>query len=209
VNIHDRGDAGFTWSSDRRQWQERKSHALVADGRVWLVDPIDLPGLDEHILALGRPGAVLQLLDRHRRDGPAIAERLGVPLLANPASLPGTPFEVVPVPAMRGWRETALWWPERRTLVVVEALGTARYYCAPGRRLGVHPLLRLHRLPKVLLRFEAEHLLVGHGPCLDEDVPARIRQAVRRARWELPLLLPRVLTVRRRGIASASPTREA
>jgi len=157
-----------------------------------------------------RPRAVLQLLDRHRREGPAIAERLGVPLLENPASLPGTPFEVVPVPAMHGWRETALWWPERRTLIVAEALGTARWYCAPGRKLGVHPLLRLYRLPKVLLRYEPEHLLVGHGPGLHDDVTAEVRQAVRRARWELPLLLPRVWTARRQGIGSETPpSREA
>lgn len=173
------------------------SHALVADGEVWIVDASDFPGLDEELLALGRPRAVIQLLDRHRRDGPAIAARLGVPLIEDPGELPGTPFETVRVPALRGWHETALWWPDLRTLVVAEAVGTARYYCAPGRSLGVYPLLRLARLPKVLTRFEPEHLLVGHGPSLHDDAAEQLRQAVRRARWELPLLAARVFTARR------------
>ena len=199
MKIIDRGETGLSWVSDQEAWQQRMSHALVAGGEVWIVDASDFPGLDERVLALGRPRAVLQLLDRHRRDGPAIAARLGVPLLENPIELPGTPFEVVPVPAVPGWRETALWWPGQRTLVVAEVLGTARYYCVPGRVLGVHPVARLFRPPKVLLRFEPDHLLVGHGPALHDDVPTQMREAVRRARRELPLLVPRVLNARRRG----------
>lgn len=197
MEITDRGDTGFSWASDRESWQQRMSHALVADGEVWIVDVTDFPGLDEAIHARGRPRAVIQLLDRHRRDCASVAARLGVPLLENPAELPGTPFRPVVVQARRGWRETALWWPERSTLVVAEALGTARYYCAPGRKLGVHPFLRFVRLPKGLTELEPAHLLVGHGPILDDDVPEQIRQAVRRARWELPLVIPRLVTAHR------------
>jgi hypothetical protein len=159
---------------------------------VWLVDASDFEGLDGRVAALGRPRAVLQLLDRHDRDGAAIADRLGVPLLVMPEELPGTPFEVVPVPAMRGWREVALWWPERRTLVVADAVGTAAYYVAPGRRLGVNPVMRLFRPPKALLRFEPEHVLVGHGEGLHENATEELRLAVRHARRDLPRVVPKL-----------------
>ena len=70
----------------------RTSHALAVDGRVWLTDPIDADGVEERIRSLGEPAGVIQLLDRHKRDGAALAARLGVPLHVVPSSLPGTPF---------------------------------------------------------------------------------------------------------------------
>jgi hypothetical protein len=189
VRTCDAGDTGFGWIADDPPWLERTSHALAVGGEVWLVDPVDFPGLDERVYGLGRPRGVLQLLNRHERDGAAIARRLGVSLSVNPTALPETPFEVVPIPATPGWRETALWWPERRTLVVAEAVGTARHYLAPGRALGVHPLLRIVHPPRALLAFDAAHLLVGHGAGLHEDVPERLRHAVLHARREIPRLL--------------------
>jgi hypothetical protein len=162
-------------------------------GFGWIVD---VPGLDDRVAAAGEPRGVLQLLDRHRRDGRAIAERLGVPLHVTPGALPGTPFEPIPVPAP-GWHETALWWAEQRVLVVAEALGTVRYYRAPGESLGVHPYLRIVGPPRVLLGFEPDLLLVGHGPRLGDGVPAAVARAVGRARRDLPRVLPRLLTARR------------
>jgi hypothetical protein len=192
----DETPAGFGWIAADPPWMERAAHALVADGGVWLVDPVDVPGLDDRVAAAGEPRGVLQLLDRHRRDGRAIAERLGVPLHVTPGALPGTPFEPIPVPAP-GWHETALWWAEQRVLVVAEALGTVRYYRAPGESLGVHPYLRIVGPPRVLLGFEPDLLLVGHGPRLGDGVPAAVARAVGRARRDLPRVLPRLLTARR------------
>ena len=111
---------------------ERASHALAADGGVWLVDPTDFPGLDERVASLGEPRAVLQLFDRHGRDCAAIAARLGVPLLDTPSRCPARRSRPCTCPAVPGWKETALWWPERRTLVVSEAVGTNRYYRRSG-----------------------------------------------------------------------------
>ena len=139
---------------------------------------------------------MLQLINRHNRDCAAIAARLGVPHLVMPAAVPESPFEAVPVPAVPGWKETALWWPERRTLVVTEAIGTARYYCAPGQPVGVNPLLRLLRPPAALLRFAPEHLLVGHGAGLHENTAAALERAVRALAARLP---PRGAAPLRRG----------
>jgi hypothetical protein len=66
----------------------RASHAVAADEKVWLVDPVDAAEALKRVAELGRPAGVLQLLDRHERDGAAIAERLGVPLIRLPADRP-------------------------------------------------------------------------------------------------------------------------
>lgn len=193
----DESGAGFGWVSSEPPWMQRTSHALLAGGGVWLVDPVDFDGLDERLSALGEPRGVLKLLDRHNRDAAELSERLGVPLLDCPLALPATPFQLFPIEASRRWGEVGLWWPERRTLVVAEAVGTTRYFCAPGRPLGVHPLLRLWRRPRVLLDYRPEHILCGHGVGLHDDAAEALANAVRNARRELPSLLPRLLTARR------------
>ena len=75
----------------------RTSHALATSEGVWLVDPVDWPEAIDRAASLGTPAGVIQLLDRHNRDSAAIAERLGVPHLVVPESLPGTPFEVIEI----------------------------------------------------------------------------------------------------------------
>ena len=193
----DQSEVGFGWISREPDWMGRASHALRVDGGVWLVDPVDFAGLDERIGSLGSPRAVLQLLDRHNRDSAAISARLAVPLHITPAAVPDAPFEMIPIDGPGRWRETALWWPERRMLIVAEALGTARFYRAPRRPLGVHALLRLLWPPAVLLRFEPDDILCGHGRGVHADAAAALRAAVRDARRELPAMLPRVLGARR------------
>jgi hypothetical protein len=165
----------------------RTSHALVADGGVWVIDPVDAPGIDDRLRLLGEPRAVVQLLDRHERDGPALAERLGVDRLEVPfGGVPGSPFEVIPVLRNRFWRELALWWPERRVLVCADALGTSTYFRAPSERLGVHPFLRLFP-PRRLGRYEPRHVLVGHGPGVHgPDAADAVRDTLSHARRRLP-----------------------
>ena len=87
----------------------RTSHALAADGKVWLVDALDWPEAIERALALGEPAGVVQLLDRHDRDCAALASRLGVPHVVAPDEIPGSPFACIPVMRRKRWRESALW----------------------------------------------------------------------------------------------------
>jgi hypothetical protein len=192
VDAYVADETAFGCSWVVREAMSRTSHALVDAGRVWLVDPVEWePGL-ERALALGRPAAVLQLLDRHNRDCAALARRLGVPHLVAPDAVPDSPFEAVPLVRSRWWRETALWWPERRALVVAEAVGTTAFATAGKAPVGVHLLLRLTP-PRSLARYEPEHLLVGHGPGLHGDAtPAALRQALRTSRRGLPGLLVRL-----------------
>jgi len=188
----DLGAAGFSWIAEERM--TRTSHALASGGKVWLVDPVAWPEALERARSLGEPGGVLQLLDRHNRDSAAIAQQLGVPHLVVPAALPGTPFEVLEVRRSRRWQEIALWWPENRTLVVAEALGTNAFFPVGDDRVGVHGLLKPFP-PRMLARYEPEHLLVGHGEGVHgPEAAAAVRQALSRSRlsfvtWGLTLPL--------------------
>ena len=105
---------------------------------------------------------MVQLLDRHDRDCAALAARLGVPHVVVPDELPGSPFTFVPVMRRRRWRESGLWWPARRTLVLADALATNRFYTAGKAPIGVHLFLRLTP-PRALTAYEPERILVGHG----------------------------------------------
>lgn len=176
----DLGRYGFSWIVEEPM--TRTSHALATTDGVWLVDPVDWPDAIDRAGTLGPITGVLQLLDRHNRDSAAVAERLGVPLLEVPASLPETPFDVVEVKRAKRWQEVALWWPEPRILVVAEALATNRFFTVGDDQVGIHPLLRLTP-PRMLQPFEPEHLLVGHGEGVHgPEATAAVRQALSRSR---------------------------
>ena len=179
---------GFGWISRERQRLQLASHALLADGGVWVIDPLDGEGVEERVRALGEPAGVIQLLDRHSRDCADVARRLRVQHYVVPSGSLG-PFEAVPVVGRSRWRESALWWPERRVLVCADALGTVpHFYALDGEPLGVHPVLRL-RPPRQLARFEPEHVLCGHGAGVHEHATDAVRDALATARRRTPRLL--------------------
>ena len=166
--------AGFGWIVD--EFMERCSHALVDDGRVWVIDPVEGDGVEERIRAAGTPAGVIQLLDRHNRDCAALAAQLGVRHHVVPHGSLG-PFSFVDVRDSRSWKEVALWWPGRRVLVCGDALGTAPYYRSGAERLAVHPLLRL-RPPRQLGALQPDVILCGHGEGLLEDADAALQEAL-------------------------------
>jgi hypothetical protein len=183
----DEQEFGFGWIDDDDPIR-RTSHALVADGGVWLIDPVTWPAAEQRARELGEPRGVLQLLDRHRRDCAAQAAALDVPHFVVPERVEGAPFEFLPVLENRFWKEVALWWPERRVLVVADALGTVGYFRAPGEPIGVHPVLR-PLPPRSLRRVYPEHILTGHGEGVHEDAAFALHTALRTSRRRLPAAL--------------------
>ncbi|HEX8120128.1 MAG TPA: hypothetical protein VF549_02575 [Solirubrobacteraceae bacterium] len=180
----DEHDLGLTWVIDEAM--QRASHALVDDGRVWLIDPVDVPEAVERAGGLGTIAGVLQLLDRHPRACEELARRFRVPHVRLPDALPGTPFDVVTVVDVPKWREKALWWRDRDALVVAEAVGTGPMFGDPA---GIHVFLRL-KPPGVLRDYDPQHLLVGHGPAIHGPQAKRaLETAYRRSRLDLPKTL--------------------
>jgi hypothetical protein len=129
----DEHDWGFGWISSEQPMLRLTSHALLADGGVWLTDPSEGDGVEERIRALGEPAGVLQLLDRHNRACAAFAERLGVPHHRSRSTASGR-SEAVPIVRRKPWHEVALWWPERRVLVCADAWAPGRTTSTLGGR---------------------------------------------------------------------------
>ena len=193
----DEFEAGFGWVVDN-ELLRRCSHALVADGRVWLVDPVDGDGVEERVRVAGEPVGVLQLLDRHNRDSQQLADRLGVPLHVVPVELvAGAPFDFLVVRKGWKWKEVALWWPERRVLVVGDALGTVGYFVAPGERLGVHPLLRPIPPRRRLGAVAPDVVLCGHGEGVIGGAEPVFGEALSTARRRIPRVLAGLVRTRR------------
>ena len=195
----DLGPNGFGWVVEEAA--TRTSHALASDESVWLVDPLDWPEAIDRALDLGEPAGVVQLIDRHKRDCAVLAARLGVPHVVAPHALPGSPFTFNDVLNRRLWRESALWWPETRTLVVAEALGTNRFYTGGTALIGVHAVLR-PRPPKTLGAYEPERILFGHGEgIVAPDAAAALDDALRTSLRRLPGVLLRL------PLATRAPSR--
>jgi hypothetical protein len=195
-NSIQRHPAGLTWVETGGL--RRSAHALRADGQVWLIDPFEDAVALGTAGELGRPAAVIQLLDRHNRDCSQIAQRLEVPLLRVPSAIPDSPFEVISVVSQRWWREVALWWEQERTLVVAEAVGTSPMFTL-GRRVGLHPLLRLTPPRSALSGRHAERLLVGHGNTIESGAAPALNEALSSARSDIPQLVLKLPSLVRAG----------
>jgi hypothetical protein len=194
----DEFEHGFGWREEG--FLERTSHVLVADGASWLVDPLADEAFEERVRAAGKPAGVIQLLDRHARDCAQVAARLGVSLHVVPlAGVAASPFNFPSVVRLPGWKEVALWWPEKRVVVFADALGTASYFGAPGERLAVHPFLRLLP-PRAMARCLApSHVLCGHGEGIHGDEAAvQLEEALATARRRIPHWLARQIKGRRK-----------
>lgn len=207
---------GLTWIAYPGETMQRASHALAAGDGVWLVDPLAAVGIYDEIEALGEVAGVVVLLDRHRRDAVAFADRydvalhapaplgdaldgLGPPVEAFDGELGATGYLMRPVVANRFWREAALVHDDGDTAVVPEALGTASQFTAPGERVGVHPGLRLWPPRGPLGDLDGERLLVGHGPPVLEGAGPAIRGALAGSRRRAPQVYWRALASLVRG----------
>ena len=191
-------DLGLSWLADSGEKMQRACHAVRLGGTVWVVDPVDVPGLDERIAAVGEPAGVLQLLDRHERDCAMLAERLGVPLHRIPYDgVEDASFEPVTVIHNRLWNEVAIWSAADRALIVPEAVGTAPYFRSGDEAIGVHPFLRLIP-PRKLTAYEPVHLLTGHGTGMHgPDTPEALRDALDGSRRRLPGAMVSMIRPRR------------
>ncbi len=205
LTVVDRFEDGVGWIAYPDEKMRRASHAVESEGDLWIVDPVDAAGLDDLLGEYAAPAGVVVLLDRHKRDSAAVANRHDVPVyvpewMSGVADALDAPIErfdgrVAGFDAIRLvdnplWQEAVLF--DGETLVVPEALGTVEYFRAPDESLGVHPMLRAFP-PRRLREYNPDRLLVGHGEGVFEDVGRTIRDAVERARrTAIPMYLKNV-----------------
>ena len=200
LEVIDRFDEGVGWIAYPEETMRRASHAIERDGEVWVFDPVDAEGVDDLLAEFGSVAGVAVLLDRHKRDAAAVANRHDVSVYV-PEWMNGVErkldaaverfddeiagFDVERLIDNPAWQEAVCF--DGETLLVPEALGTVSYFCASGETLGVHPMLRLLP-PRSLREYDPERLLVGHGEGVFEDVPRTIRDALGGARSKTPSL---------------------
>lgn len=215
----DRRDDGVGWIAYPDEQMQRASHALVdengteSDGDgVWLIDPVDVDGLDELLSEFGDVLGVVVLLDRHKRDAAAVARRHDVsvyrptwmhsideaieaPVCALGTELGETGYRVRKRLDLPIWKEAVLYRPDDGSLLVPESLGTVDYFRAPGEHLGVHPMLRLTP-PSDLGGLAVDHVLVCHGTGITDGAQHAIRDAISGSRSRAPSLYLSVLRAR-------------
>ena len=200
----DVGEAGIGWIADPTELMQRTSHAFFgADDRLWLVDPLDVPGLDDYLGSHGEVGGVIVAFDRHRRDAAKIAQRFDLPVTVPPVLegfvgsidaetrvRPGCEtaqlqFHTLLDSRVPPWREAAVIGPDGTTIYIPEVLGRAGYYTAPGERVGVHPMLRVTPPRAAMQSLSFQTLWCGHGRGLT-GAQAEVDRALRDARSRLP-----------------------
>lgn len=186
-------EGGFSWIAYPDEDARRASHALTTDAGVWLVDPVDVDGLDAHLREAGDVAGVVVLQDRHTRDAAAVArrhdvavsvpegmaltrEKLDADADATGSALAGSAYEVHELRSDDEWEEAVLWNAERETLLVPETLGTLPAFRDGGDALGVHPAVE--ESPQELAERDPDHVLVGHGTSIHEDATAALTAAL-------------------------------
>ncbi|WP_254271445.1 hypothetical protein [Haloarcula marina] len=199
-----RWERGASWLAYPHETMQRASHVLETDAGAIVVDPVDADGIDDLFAEFGEVAGVVILLDRHKRDSAAIANRhdapvyvpdwmddvesaLDAPVERVHRQIPGTDYGVHKHINNPFWQEATLYGDADDTLVVSESLGTADYFLAGNERLGVHPMLRLFP-PSKLKRLSPDRLLVGHGHGIMDDATEAIAYALSGSRSRTPQL---------------------
>ncbi len=205
----DRFDGGVGWIAYPGETMERASHALAVHNEeadtddVWVIDPVDAPGVDDLLAELGDVAGVVCALDRHKRDCAAVATRHDVavhvpewmtgvadafdaPVERFGRRLADTGFETIRIrnSTVPPWQEVGLF--DGETLVVPESLGSAAYFRGERERLGVHPMLRLTPPRAALSGLGPERVLVGHGVGVLDGAAAAIEDALDGSRRKAP-----------------------
>lgn len=204
----DRWEGGVGWIVHPEEVMRRASHALATDEGVWLVDPLDAPGVDDLVAEFGEVAGVLVLSNYHRRDAATVAERHGVAVhlperMAGLADDLAAPVEVVAPGATVGdyelfevdalstlgveWYEYGLYDDE--TLVVGESVGSAPYMRIGDERLGMLVLRRLDPPREALGDLEPERVLSGHGAGVEDGAAAALAEVLDASRRRFPRAL--------------------
>ena len=193
----DRFEGGVGWIAHPDETMQRASHAIAVDGEGWVLDPVDVDGLDDLLAEFGEVAGVVICLDRHKRDAAKIARRHDVSVHV-PRWMTGVAGEIdAPIERAAGelgesgyelfrirdtsippWQEAGLYNADTGTLVVPESVGAADYFLADAEPLGVHPMLRLTPPRAALSGFDPERILVGHGEGVLTDAAAALDEAL-------------------------------
>lgn len=201
----DEFEDGFGWLAFPDETGQRVSHAVVGeDGGVWVIDPLDAPGIDEVIRELGDVSGIAVCSAYHARDADRFADRFDVPVYV-PRWLKRAPeridapierydtvlsssgFAVREVSSIPGWSEAVAYRESDGTLYVPDVLGT---YADDGR-VELALFFRLVPPTETFADLEPERIRFGHGRGVFEDATGALEDALSRPRRGFPWALYR------------------
>lgn len=199
----DRWEGGVGWLAYPDETGQRASHAIVGDsGGVWLIDPLDAPGVDDLYTEWGDVVGVAVLSSYHARDAGVFADRHGVPVYLPQwmgrveeridapvkrytTALGDSGFQIRTCSLLPGAHEAIAYRSSDRTLYVADVLGTAAGATVGEERIGVYLLARLSP-PLAVGEYTPERILVGHGTGVFENAASALADALTGARRRFP-----------------------
>lgn len=171
-------------------------HLIVHPSGNLVIDPVE-PGADD-LSEIERRGAARILITNrnHSRAGNAVRERTGARSAIHPADAPHARKEgaiidddlrvgarigplVVVGASGKSPGEVALHWPERRILIVGDAvIGNPPGHCSLLPAKVIDDLPRLRESVEALLVLDFDVLLTGDGEPILKDAKARLQELV-------------------------------
>lgn len=220
--VIDEWDRGLGWLSYPDEDGERASHAVVGgEGGVWVIDPIDAPGVDELLAELGEVVGVAVLSNYHARDAGGIAERHGVPvhlpewmgrveeridedvsIVRYAERLGDSGFRMKQCSLGLGTQEAVAYRQSDRTLYVADMLGTLPFATVGEERIGVYLTMRLFPPHETFEEYTPERIILGHGTGILEDADEALTDALSGARRGFPRALLSSQKQIRAGVAA-------
>lgn len=218
LHVIDEWRDGFGWLAHPDEDGERASHAVRAapgtDGDdergespdVWVLDPVDAPGLDDRLAELGEVAGVAVLCSHHARDAGAVAsrhdvavhvpewmerveERVDAPVERFERSFGDSGFELYRFEPLGIWQEAIAYRETDSTLYVPDLLGTSPGYALSDERVGLVLPYRLFPPREQLGDLDPERILLGHGEGVFEDASAALDDALADTRKRFPRAL--------------------
>lgn len=199
----DRWEGGVGWLAHPDETGQRASHAIVGEGGgVWLIDPLDAPGVADLYTDWGDVVGVAVLSNYHARDAGVVAdrhdvpvylprwmgrveERIDAPIERYTTALGDSGFRIQKCSLLPGAHEAIAYRDSDRTLYVADVLGTAAGATVGDERIGMYLLARLFP-PLAVGEYTPERILVGHGTGVFENAASALADALTGARRRFP-----------------------
>jgi hypothetical protein len=217
VPVYDRSDAnslavvddwagGVGWLAHPEEGGERVGHAFADGDECWVVDPLDAPGLDDVLAAVGNVAGVVVLSNYHARDASEIASRHGVTVHIPDWTAMDRVVERVDAPAERfsggfagfdvrrvdpapGWTEAVAYRERDGTLYVPDLLSPLSKFAVSGERIGMFLGARLRPPRKAFADWIPERIVFGHGAGIETDASSALADCLANARRRFPRAL--------------------
>lgn len=206
LRVIDRWADGVGWIAHPGEEGRRASHSVSAADGVWVIDPVDAPGVDDLLAELGDVAGVAVLCSHHARDAGEVATRHDVavhvpawmdrveprvdaPVERYERSFGESGFEVHRFEPLSMWQEAVAYRPADGTLVVPDLLGSGPGYTVGDERIGVVLSNRLFPPRDPLADVDPERILLGHGEGVLEGAGEALEDALSGARRRFPRAL--------------------